>query len=99
MTSNRFAAVQTRVRRVISETLKVNPALVIPQANIEEDLPGDSMTLVELMLALEQEFEVSLEDSEWPRPSKVGAITELIIRKSSSRSDRNPHGRRRRATL
>lgn len=60
------AAIDERLRRIISEQLGVDEALVTPNASFEEDLNADSLDLVELIMSLEEEFgvEISEEDAE-----------------------------------
>lgn len=60
------AAIDERLRRIISEQLGVDEAQVTPNASFEEDLNADSLDLVELIMSLEEEFgvEISEEDAE-----------------------------------
>jgi len=49
-----------RVKRIIVEQLGVDPAKVTPEARFREDLEADSLDLVELIVAFEEEFEKDL---------------------------------------
>ena len=60
-----------RVRQVVAEKLSVDESEVLPEASFTEDLNADSLDLVELIMAFEEEFssddgeiEISDEDAE-----------------------------------
>ena len=60
-----------RVQEVVADKLSVEPQEVTPQASFTEDLNADSLDLVELIMAFEEEFgtddnpiEISDEDAE-----------------------------------
>jgi acyl carrier protein len=66
-----MATVFERVRRVIAQQLGVDESQITPQTSFVEDLNADSLDLVELIMALEEEFskegrtfEISDEDAE-----------------------------------
>ncbi len=51
-----MATIEERVRNVIVAQLGVEPEVVTAQASITEDLNADSLDMVELVLALQDEF-------------------------------------------
>jgi len=59
-------SVEKRVMEIIVEQLKVDPEVVILEAHFIDDLGADSLDLVELIMAMEEEFslEISDEDAE-----------------------------------
>ena len=66
-----MATVLERVQTVVAEKLGVEMAEVVPEASFTEDLNADSLDLVELIMAFEEEFstdgnavEISDEDAE-----------------------------------
>ena len=66
-----MSTVQDRVKGLVSERLGVTDDQVIPEASFTEDLNADSLDLVELIMAFEEEFseddnalEISDEDAE-----------------------------------
>ncbi len=55
---------EAKVIEVISNLLKVDPAKIVPEASFTRDLGADSITMVELVLAFEQEFGITIPDDE-----------------------------------
>ncbi|GIW13122.1 acyl carrier protein [Tepidiforma sp.] len=51
-----MATVFERVRDVVVRQLKVSPDEVTPEANLVEDLRADSLDIVDLTIAIEEEF-------------------------------------------
>ena len=51
-----MATVDERVKKVVIDRLAVEEALVVPEASFLDDLRADSLDLVELIMALEEEF-------------------------------------------
>ena len=56
--------VETKVREIICEQLGVSEEEVTPEASFIEDLGADSLDIVELVMAMEEEFEVEIPDEE-----------------------------------
>ena len=66
-----LASLMERVQEVVAEKLSVDESEVVPDASFTEDLNADSLDLVELIMAFEEEFstddvtlEISDEDAE-----------------------------------
>jgi acyl carrier protein len=53
----------TRLQNVIAEQLSIDPSKVKPEADFGKELGADSLDIVELVMAIEDEFEVDIEDS------------------------------------
>jgi len=53
-----------RVKKVVVEQLDVSEDEVTPQAQFIEDLGADSLDVVELIMGLEEEFDVEIPDEE-----------------------------------
>ena len=51
-----MATVYDRLKKVVVDRLDVGEAKVVPQARFSEDLEADSLDLVELIMAIEEEF-------------------------------------------
>ena len=69
-----------RRRRVPAqrEVLSVEADQVTPEASFADDLDADSLDLVELVMALEEEFDVTVEEEELEGIETVGAAFDLI---------------------
>jgi len=63
------------------EVLSVDAAQVTREARFAEDLDADSLDLVELVMALEEEFGVSVEEEELEGIETVGAAYDLVVGK------------------
>ena len=62
-----------KVKEIIVETLSCDADKVTPDARLAEDLEADSLAAVELSMALEEEFGVTIADEELPNMKTVGA--------------------------
>jgi acyl carrier protein len=56
--------VYERVKEIISEQLNVDESEVTPEKSFVDDLGADSLDLVELIMALEEEFDLEISDEE-----------------------------------
>lgn len=63
------------------EVLSVDAAQVTREARFAEDLDADSLDLVELVMALEEEFDVTVEEEELEGITTVGQAYELVTGK------------------
>ena len=64
---------------LLSEQFGVEPESITLQTSFDEDLGADSLDLVELMMALEEEFDVGEIDEETARKLKtVGDVVEFV---------------------
>jgi acyl carrier protein len=55
---------EDRLRKIIAKELSVSEEEVTPEASFIDDLNADSLDLVELIMALEEEFNVKISDEE-----------------------------------
>jgi acyl carrier protein len=72
------ASVEERVREIISEQLNVSKEEVVPEASFTDDLGADSLDLVELVMALEEEFEIEVSDEDAEKIRKVKDVFDYI---------------------
>ncbi|HEV2427679.1 MAG TPA: acyl carrier protein [Acidimicrobiales bacterium] len=63
------------------EVLAVDPAQVTPEASFADDLGADSLDLVELVMALEETFNIEVGEDELKDISTVGEAFDLIYAK------------------
>ena len=69
-----------RVKRVVAETLRVDPDRVIENARFVEDLGAESIQSVELVAAFEEEFDIDMDEEEALQVKKVGDAVNFIER-------------------
>lgn len=72
------ASIEERVREIISEQLNVSKEEVVPEASFTDDLGADSLDLVELVMALEEEFEIEVSDEDAEKIRKVKDVFDYI---------------------
>jgi len=53
-----------KIKKIICEQLSVEEADVVPDASFVDDLGADSLDQVELIMAMEEEFDVSISDED-----------------------------------
>ena len=63
------------------EVLSVDASQVTREASFADDLDADSLDLVELVMALEEEFDVNVEEEELEGITTIGAAYDLITSK------------------
>lgn len=59
-----MSSVEDKVIKIIAENLGVEEAKVVPAASFIEDLGADSLDTVELIMALEEQFETEIPDED-----------------------------------
>ena len=69
---------QERVTAIIVDLLGVDEEQVVPAARFREDLEADSLDLVELIMAFEEEFEGEISDEEAQSITTVGEAVTYI---------------------
>ena len=68
-----------RVKKIIIEQLSVDkPEKVIPDASFIDDLGADSLVTVELVMALEEEFDIEIPDEAAEKITTVQAVVDYI---------------------
>ncbi|MDQ3732251.1 MAG: acyl carrier protein [Pseudomonadota bacterium] len=75
--------VQERVKKIVVEQLGVNEEDVTESASFVDDLGADSLDTVELVMALEEEFECEIPDEEAEKITTVQQAIEYINAHSS----------------
>jgi len=68
----------TRFKKVAVETLAVNEDQLTLEASFADDLDADSLDLVELVMGLEEEFEIEVDESELDGITTVGLAVDLV---------------------
>ena len=71
-------SIEKRVKEIIVEQLGVNESEVTPEAKFVDDLGADSLDLVELVMALEEEYNMEITDEDAEKIQTVGDAIEYI---------------------
>jgi acyl carrier protein len=77
-------SLERRVQEIIVEQLGVSAEEAVPQASFIEDLGADSLDIVELVMAMEEEFDVEIPDEDAEKLATVGAAVEYLREKLGS---------------
>ncbi len=67
-----------KVKEIVVEQLGVEENEVVMEASFIEDLGADSLDIVELIMALEEEFDLEIPDKEAEKIASVGDAVEYI---------------------
>ncbi len=57
-------SVEDKVKKIIAEKLSVDISEVVPKASFIDDLGADSLDLVELIMSMEEEFDIEISDED-----------------------------------
>jgi acyl carrier protein len=71
-------SVEERVKKIVVEELGVEEGQVTKEASFVDDLGADSLDMVELVMALEEEFKLEIPEEEAEKISTVGQAVEYI---------------------
>ena len=67
-----------KVQEKVAEQLGVDAEEVLMESSFIDDLGADSLDIVELLMALEEEFEIEIPDEEAEKLASVGDVVEYI---------------------
>ena len=74
------------LREVAVEVLSVEPDVVTEDARFKEDLDADSLDLVELVMGLEERFDISVPEEDLENVTTVGQAVDLVMSKVASKA-------------
>ncbi|MDP2829184.1 MAG: acyl carrier protein [Sulfuricellaceae bacterium] len=70
--------IETRVKKIVAEQLGVNEAEVKIESSFVDDLGADSLDTVELVMALEEEFECEIPDEDAEKITTVKQAVDYV---------------------
>ena len=76
--------IEDKVKKLISEKLEVDPADVVPKASLIDDLGADSLAIVEMIMTMEEEFDIEVPDEDAEQLKTVEDAINYIIKKTQS---------------
>jgi acyl carrier protein len=69
------------IKEVAAEVLSVDPGQVTETARFKEDLDADSLDLVELVMGLEERFDIEVPEEDLEGVTTVGHAVDLVLAK------------------
>lgn len=66
------------VKSVVAEQLGIDESEITMESSFNDDLEADSLDIVELMMALEDEFKIEISDDDAGKISTIGDVVEYI---------------------
>lgn len=81
----RTKALET-LKEVAAEVLSVDPDQVTEAARFKEDLDADSLDLVELVMGLEERFDISVPEEDLENVGTVGQAVDLVMAKVAAKA-------------
>ncbi|CAM3396025.1 MULTISPECIES: acyl carrier protein [Brevibacillus] len=67
-----------RVKKIIVDRLGVDESKIVLEASFKEDLGADSLDVVELVMELEDEFDLEISDEDAEKITTVGEVVKYI---------------------
>lgn len=67
-----------KVKAILSEQFDVEEDTITPETNIADDLGADSLDVVDLLMSIEDEFEIEIPDEEVENIRTVGELVKYI---------------------
>jgi len=74
------------IREVAVEVLSVESDAVVEDARFKEDLDADSLDLVELVMGLEERFDVTIPEEDLEGVATVGQAVDLVLSKDADKA-------------
>ncbi len=75
-----MSEIEEKVRKIICEQLDVPEEDVVPSASFVDDLGADSLDQVELIMAMEEEFDISIPDEDAEKIATVQDAIDYIVK-------------------
>ena len=85
MTSGGNMAISSKVKDIIMEQLGIDdPAKIKPEASFIDDLGADSLDIVELVMAMEEEFDLEIPDEDAEKLKTVQDVASYLEKKGKA---------------
>lgn len=78
-----MADIAEKIRKIINEQLNVSDEDIVPEASFVDDLGADSLDQVELIMAMEEEFDLSISDEDAEKITTVQNAIDFITKASA----------------
>jgi acyl carrier protein len=77
-------AVTKKVTSIIVEQLSVEESTLVPEANLLDDLGADSLDVVELVMALEEEFGIEIPDDDVENIRTIKDVVDYVVARTEA---------------
>ncbi len=77
-------ALSARVHSIVTDQLGVDKSSLTPEANLLDDLGADSLDVVELVMALEEEFSIEVPDDDVENIRTIGDVISYVGAKAQA---------------
>ncbi len=67
-----------KIKEIIIDQLSVDESMVLPETNLMKDLEADSLDAVEIIMAIEEEFDIEIPDEEAEKFQTVGDLVKYV---------------------
>ena len=67
-----------RLQRIVGKQLGIDPSKIKPEANFGKELGADSLDVVELVMGIEDEFEIEIEDQAASRITTIQDVLDYL---------------------
>ncbi len=71
---------ETRIRTIVAEQLGVDVGELAPDASILDDLGADSLDVVEMVMSLEEEFDIEVPDEDVEEMRTISDVERYVVR-------------------
>lgn len=75
----RHAKIEAKLRQLVADRLKVPLERVVPEAQLKRDLGVDDLKFIELVMAMEEEFNLTITDEYADKIKTVGDAVKILI--------------------
>ena len=83
-TADKGVAMHPKVKDIIVEQLGVDPEKVKPEASFIDDLGADSLDIVELVMTMEEEFDIEIPDEDAEKLKTVNDVQDYLSKKGKA---------------
>lgn len=77
-------AVTKKVTSIVVEQLSVEESALVPEANLLDDLGADSLDVVELVMALEEEFGIEIPDDDVENIRTIKDVVDYVVARTEA---------------
>ncbi len=77
-------SLQPKIAKIIEEQLGVDQEKIKPEASFIDDLGADSLDIVELVMAMEEEFDIEIPDEDAEKLKTVSDVTNYLSSKGKA---------------